>query len=159
MEKPLPVLLALLAALSACERPAQPAPQPDAPPPVPAPERPPAASVTSLAGEWRVAGIDGGEVDQPVGLALTGNRDQLWWEPRCAGVARTYRIEGSRVTFGSTEAPRPAGSPAPPVCDIGLPPRLDEVVRALDDASRISRTESNGILIAGPSHSLMLFSQ
>lgn len=125
--------------------------------PSPSPEDP--ARVASLAGDWRVAGIDGQSFDEPIGLALTGSDRQLWWEPRCAGVARTYRIDGGRISFGSTEPPRPAGSPTPPVCAIGLPPRLDEVVRALDNAVSVSRTSNNGVLISGPDHSLVLFSQ
>jgi hypothetical protein len=136
------------------------------PAPVPAVEAPgeadavePAAPVGSLAGAWRVAGIDGAGLDEPVGLALTGDERQLWWEPRCAGAARAYRIEGARISFASTGTPRPAGAPTPPVCAIGLPPRLGDVMRALDEATSITRTESNGVLIAGPRHSVTLYSQ
>lgn len=124
-----------------------------------APVTPTASQVTDLSGAWRVAGIDGEALDQPVGLALTGDARQLWWEPRCAGIARTYRIDNGRIAFGPTEPPRPAGEPTAPVCSIGLPPRLDAVVRALDDAESASRTPENGVLISGPAHSLLLFSQ
>ncbi|HEX8660644.1 MAG TPA: hypothetical protein VF686_02170, partial [Brevundimonas sp.] len=119
--------------------------------PPPAAVEPP-AQVGSLAGAWRVAGIDGHSFDEPVGLSLTGDAQQLWWEPRCAGVARAYRIEGQRITFASQGA-------GGPVCDIGQPPRLEEVVRALDGADSISRTPNNGVLISGPEHSVLLFSQ
>jgi len=153
--------LLLVATATACGQPAgpdRPIPPTPAPPSqaTPAPEPP---AVGSLAGEWRVAGIDGGSVDEPVGLSLTGNEQQLWWEPRCAGVARAYRIQGRRITFSSAQPPAPPGSPTPPVCSIGLPPRLDEVARALDDASSITRTPANGVLISGPTHSLTLFAQ
>jgi hypothetical protein len=117
------------------------------------------APVSSLAGAWRVAGIDGVGLDEPVGLALTADEQQLWWEPRCAGAARAYRIDGSRISFTSTQGPRPAGAPTPPVCAIGLPPRLGDIMRALDDATSVTRTESNGVLIAGPRHSVTLYSQ
>jgi hypothetical protein len=53
----------------------------------------------------------------------------------------------------------PAGTPAPPVCAIGLPRRLDEVTRAIDAATTIGRTVNNGIEISGDGHSLLLFSQ
>ena len=171
MKRPRPILLLGLAILAGCDRPAAP-PAGDGParPPPPAavetsePARPEAvgrsaAQVASLAGAWRVAGIDGAALDQPIGLALAGDARQLWWEPRCAGTARAYRIEGSRISFSSTQAPRPAGAPTPPVCAIGLPPRLGDVMRALDGASSITRTESNGVLIAGPRHSVTLYSQ
>ena len=156
MKRSGPVLLILLAALAACQPPAAAPPTPVEGPPAAAPTPAtvePSPQVASLAGAWRVAGIDGGSLDEPVGLSLTGDEQQLWWEPRCAGVARSYRIEGQRITFAS----RPdAGGP---VCDIGQPPRLDEVVRALDGADRISRTPNNGVLISGPAHSVLLFSQ
>jgi hypothetical protein len=157
-------LLLLLVGLAACqppvERPAVPVePERQAPAPSPPAQAEEPAQVSTLAGEWRVAGIDGRSFDEPTGLALTGDDAQLWWQPRCAGVARTYRIEGRRITFGSTEPPRAAGEPTPPVCAIGLPPRLNEVVGALDDAVSIERTANNGVLISGPSHSLTLFSQ
>jgi hypothetical protein len=149
------VFLLLLSA-AACD-PATPAPEnrveapAKAAPPV-APRIEPSAQVGSLAGAWRVAGIDGHPFDEPVGLSLTGDAQQLWWEPRCAGVARAYRIEWQRITFASQAADGP-------VCDIGQPPRLDEVVRALDGADSISRTPNNGVLISGPKHSVLLFSQ
>lgn len=160
-----PVLLVLFAALPACGPPGQtsanpPAPPSEAAPPEAAPQPvEPSAQVVSLVGEWRVAGIDGQSFDEPVGLSLTGDEQQLWSQPRCAGVARAYRVEGQRITFGPTRPPAPAGSPPAPVCAIGLPPRLDEVVRALDNAVNISRTPNNGVLISGPDHSVLLFSQ
>jgi hypothetical protein len=131
----------------------------DAPEPVEPPAAQPPAPVQSLAGSWRVAGIDGTALDEPVGLALTGDERQLWWEPRCAGAARAYRIDGPRISFASTLEPRAAGAPTPPVCAIGLPSRLGDVMRALDEATSIARTQSNGVLIAGPRHSVTLYSQ
>lgn len=157
MRRSRPVFLLLLAA-AACD-PATPVAEnkaeapAQAAPPEAARTAEPSAQVESLGGAWRVAGIDGGSFDEPVGLSLTGDAQQLWWEPRCAGVARSYRIEGQRITFVARPG---AGGP---VCDIGQPPRLDEVVRALDGADSISRTPNNGVLISGPEHSVLLFSQ
>ncbi|WP_332659896.1 hypothetical protein [Brevundimonas sp.] len=156
--------LVLMMALAACGQPGQAPATPTAPsqeaPPAPAPTAAdPSTQAGSLAGAWRVAGIDGREFDEPVGLSLTGDERQLWWEPRCAGLARAYRIDGPGISFASIRPAGPAGSPPAPVCEIGLPPRLDEVIRALDNADRIARTPNNGILISGPDHSLVLFSQ
>jgi hypothetical protein len=150
--------------LAACGQPDQTptvrtASPPEAAPPVERPMAEPSTQVGSLAGAWRVAGIDGRSFDEPTGLSLTGDEQQLWWEPRCAGVARAYRIDGPRITFAAIRPSGPAGSPPAPVCEIGLPPRLDEVVRALDDADTVSRTPNNGVLISGPEHSVLLFSQ
>jgi len=123
---------------------------------------PPLSPVASLLGEWRVAGIDGQSLDEPYGLALTGADDELWWEPRCAGMARSYRIDGPAIAFepvkinGSPPAP---GSPPPPVCTIAVPLRLADVARALDAATFVGRTSANGVLISGGGRSVLLFSQ
>lgn len=123
--------------------------------PAPAHSAAPAERVASLAGEWRVAAIDGRPLDEPVGIAISGDDASVWWEPACAGAARRYRIEGRSVSFS------PAGPDDGPkaVCSIGLPLRLDDVLRAFDEADAIARTPSNGILISGRAHNVTLFSQ
>ncbi len=159
-----PELLLLFVAVAACEQPIQtseklPDPQREAlrprlPPTVGEP-----AQVDSLIGEWRVAAIDGRSVEESYALSMAGNDERLWWEPGCAGIARTYRIEGQRITFAPIRSPAVVGSPPRPVCPIGPPPRLRDVVRALDSAVSVARTPTNGVLISGPSHSVTLFSQ
>lgn len=119
------------------------------------PARAASGATVSLAGAWRVARINGLPVDEPNGLALTANADKLWWEPRCAGMARSYRIKGASISFGSLEAPRAPGEPTPPVCAIGLPPGLREVFVAIDNAETITRT-AGGLDIAGDRNSIML---
>jgi hypothetical protein len=117
-----------------------------------------AAEVGSFAGEWRVAGVDGRSLDESTGLALRANDQEMWWEPRCAGMARRYRIDGQRVSFTSAGPPRAKGAATPPVCAIGLPPKLKEVFEALDDAATVDRTPNNGLRFASQSHSVTLFS-
>jgi hypothetical protein len=149
------LLIALL--LAACS--------PPVPPPPAAPQDPPPAqpipAVSTLAGEWRVASIDGKDFNEPYGLALTADAEEIWWAPRCAGLIRTYRISGTMFRTGPAKGvkPRKPGEPTPPVCLIGLPARIDEVTRALDSATTIRRTPGNGIEISGGGHSLLLFSQ
>ncbi|WFL78931.1 hypothetical protein P7228_07670 [Altererythrobacter arenosus] len=118
--------------------------------------------IESLAGEWRVAGIDGEALDERYGLTLSADDNEIWWEPRCAGVIRSYRIDGTALAIGSPRAsgsPTPPGVPPPPICTIGWPPRLVDVGVALDAAVTIGRTPSNGIELSGGGHSLTLFSQ
>ncbi len=123
-------------------------------------------AVATLAGEWRVAGIDGAALNEAYGIALSANGAEIWWEPRCAGIARRYRIEGSRLFIADVEPPSPVAAaresdplPPPVVCAIGLPARLSDVARALDAARRVERTPENGTLLSGNGHSLLLFSQ
>lgn len=70
-------------------------------------------------------------------------------------MARTYRLDGHRITFHAAASKTPEDGATPPVCAIALA----EVMRALDGAERIVRTESNGVLISGPDHEVTLFSQ
>ena len=158
------MILLITAALAACQVAPPDAPAPETAPGAAAPaptSGPEATRVVSLEGEWRVAGIDGAELNAPYGIELTGSAQELWWEPRCARVARSYRIDGLAVSFGPPlgSPPASANAPPPPVCAIGLPPRMGDVTRALDAATTIGRTASNGIEISGGGHSLVLFSQ
>lgn len=119
----------------------------------------PTQPAISLSGEWRVAEVNGEPFDETIGIALKGNETELWWEPRCAGMARGYRVRGGWIKFSSLEPPRPPGGPTPPVCAIGLPPRLNHIFATLDAATSIDRTPENGIRIAGRGRSVTLFSQ
>jgi hypothetical protein len=112
------------------------------------------ATVDTLAGEWRVAGIDGTELNEPYGLALSGDETSLWWAPRCAGQERRYTIQGRAIRFTPL-----VDKPGTPPCLPGLPARLADVLRVLGAATTIGRTPSNGIEISGGGHSLLLFSQ
>lgn len=126
--------------------------------PAPAPSSEPLSPIQTLAGEWRVAGIDGEPFDEPYGLALSANDDEIWWEPRCANAAWSYRIDGLDLVTGEGGPTAPV-EPPPPRCTVNPPPRLSDVARALENAQRVGRTRSNGILLEGGGHSLTLYSQ
>lgn len=153
------LLLTALAALAGCGQ-AIVSPEEAVPP---AREPPSAAMTTSagtgahaggLAGRWLVARIDGRTTDDPVPLVLAADETRLWWEPRCAGIIRTYWILGPGLRFISSPVPPPA-----PVCEIGVPPRLHDVARALDDAVAITFVSREVVLISGAEHSLTLYAQ
>lgn len=149
-------LLAAAALLTGCYPEVAPQPSPASPPVAEAPP-----SVETLAGEWRVAGIDGRDFNESYGLALSADERAIWWEPRCAAFVRGYRIEGNRISFGP-DPDSPVSKPGAPtitVCTIAPPPRLGEVMRALSTATTVERTPHNGVLISGGGHSLLLFSQ
>ena len=137
---------------------------PLAEPPPPAAGEPPAAPlapISSLAGEWRVAGIDGQPINEPYGIALSGSEKEIWWSPRCAGYASSYRIDGANFSSGPPldfVPPRP-GEPGPPICLIAPPAKVASVFAAITAGKKIGRTPNNGIEISGGGHSLLLFSQ
>ena len=127
---------------------------------VPPPSQPDAAqdaaSSRMLVGEWRVAGIDGEDFDEPYAIALSASDSEIWWNPRCARQSVRYSIEGSRF-----RPIPPAGSPEEPVavCAIAVPPRLPDVIDSIRMADSIERTSANGIRLSGNGRSLTLFSQ
>lgn len=165
--------LLIVLALTACgSQPPENPPAAKSQPPVvmvPAPAPSPTATPgqlpapASLAGEWRIAGIDGKEFNEPYGLGLSGDASEIWWDPRCAGLGRGYKIDGNAVRFGWAASrgpePKPGQQNLVQVCTIGPPERLADVMRALDSATTIVRTPSNGIEISGGGHSVLLFSQ
>jgi len=123
-----------------------------------------AEAPATLAGEWRVAGIDGEDFDEPYGIALSADAEQIWWAPRCAGVQVAYQISGASFAVTPPPVPQPPAPgtrpPAPPpVCKIAPPPRLAEVMSAIRAADRIERTPANGIRLSGKGRSVTLFSQ
>ena len=111
-------------------------------------------ALTSLAGEWRVAAIDGAEFDEKYGLALSADDGRLWFEPACVAQERNYTING--LSFAATA---PGASSDRVICDIAVPDRLAEVWRAIDAAERVERTPGNGVMISGGGRSLLLFAQ
>ncbi|MFB0612841.1 hypothetical protein [Aurantiacibacter poecillastricola] len=129
--------------------------------PAPPPPAEALSPIDSLAGEWRVAGIDGEPFDEAYGLALSADDKEIWWEPRCANFAFAYRIEGLDFETGPATPSQPVepGAPPPPVCTVNPPARLDDVATAISAARRIGRTPGNAIRFEGGGHSLTLYSQ
>lgn len=124
----------------------------------------PDMALTSLVGEYRVAGIDGTEVGGGIGLALTVTDTLIWFDPRCAGFNWTYTFAQGRLTTDRPQKPRPAGAPytagpMAPVCKIGVHPEQQRLATALDAVIDARRTPSNGIELSGGGHSLTLYSQ
>ena len=141
---PLAAALLLTACGSAGEEPAAgPAQEADATTPAP--------MVEGIAGEYRVAGIDGAELDAPIGIAVSIGPDTIELEP-CAGFAWSYRF-----TEGALETKRLPASPDVASCE-----PAPEVVRAgaaLAEATRVRRTAANGLEFSGGGRSILLFSQ
>lgn len=142
--------LLLTAALCACQQ----APAPTSSKPKAAAPR---IAALNLAGEWRVTAINGVAVKSPLVLALTADGAQIWWEPRCAGMVRGYRIDGPSVKFAPVPPP-PGTDPNMPiaVCEIGLPPNLDEVFAVLDTAQTVREISSAGMIIEGAGRSVAI---
>ncbi|MFN2099584.1 hypothetical protein [Altererythrobacter sp. MF3-039] len=107
--------------------------------------------VTTLAGSWRVAELDGDRFENFMPLMLFGNVRVIYWDPACAGWERRYVIDGREfsATPPPSEGPRIA-------CDIGLPERIEDVFAAIDEADRIQPADGGGVLLSGLRRSILL---
>lgn len=122
----------------------------------------------TLAGEYRVAGIDGEEVSGGIGIALTITDNQIWFEPRCAGFSWTYSYADGDLTTDRPEKARSDQRTADgmivarrirPTCRIAVHPEQQRLANALDGVTEARRTPSNAIELVGEGHSVTLFSQ
>lgn len=126
--------------------------------PAPAPAGPAVAEVSagaivspdSLAGEYRIPGVDGRDIDLPHGISASIDEATIHVSAGCLRFAWTYRFEGARLVTQSTPG---AG------CQRGLYPEEEAVRAAFDAADTVRRLPSNGIEFSGGGRSVILFSQ
>jgi len=109
----------------------------------------PAASV-ALPGEYRVAGVDGGDIDQPYAITASITGERIHVTADCLNFAWSYTLQANRI---ATERVAVEG------CGRGPTPAEEAVVAAFDGARSVSRTPANGVELLGPDHSVTLFSQ
>lgn len=149
----------LLAACGSAENPAaDPSPtvtrEPaEAPSPVATPAPPAEASPEpslELAGEYRIAGVDGGDIDLPHGISATIGADRIGVVSQCVEMAWSYRLAGAALQ--TTRLPVVT-------CDRGRYPEEEAVEAAFTAAREVERTENNGIRFSGGGRSVVLFSQ
>ncbi|MEL1251571.1 hypothetical protein [Aurantiacibacter gilvus] len=105
----------------------------------------------TLAGEFRVAGIDGEPLDAPQGIALSVDEDVIDLLP-CAGLVWDYTYMD-----GALETQRRQIDPVGTLCR--PTPETVLAAEAIDAATQAIRTPSNGIRLSGGGHSLTLYSQ
>jgi hypothetical protein len=136
----LPAVLPFLALLAACA---------SEPPPAP-PEEPPIASAAELAGEYRVAAVDGAEIDLLHGVTASIDAARITVTSDCIVMAWSYTLADGAL---ATEQ-----APAQSCRRAYLPTEL-ELLAALDVADAAKRTPANAVELTGGGHSVTLFSQ
>ena len=121
----------------------------------------PLTAVGDLIGEYRVAGIDGTEVQGSMGIAVSIDGPMLSYEPTCAGFVWDIATESGRFMFTRARGYGPARQPdgTTMVCAVAVSPEQRRLAEAIDAARNAWRTPSNGILLEGNGRSVMLFSQ
>lgn len=112
------------------------------------------AAVPSLAGEYRVAGIDGKPLDLPYGLALSISPQRIVFEAPCNGYAWTYRLEGKRLILDQTARPDAAC-----LATARIHHSVFDLAEAIGAATHVGRDSSNAVILAGGGHSVTLYSQ
>ena len=141
--------LALLLALAGCDRSPEPAPIPDAETgSAPAGEL--VASSESLAGEYRVAGVGGKEIDLPYAITASVSADRIHLVADCVNLAWSYHFEDGIL---ATERVAVEG------CGRGLTAEEEALAAAFDGADQVSRLPSGAYEISGRGPSAMLFTQ
>jgi hypothetical protein len=150
--KPIAGLLMGLAAtgLAAC----QPAASDGGPAPAATPGDAPAAnliaSAQSLAGEYRVAGVDGADINLPHGISAEITADRIAVTSDCINLGWTYHFQNGAL---ATERVPMAS------CRRALLPEEGAIAAAFDNAGMVRRTPANGVEFTGGGHSVLLFSQ
>lgn len=108
------------------------------------------ASSERLAGEYRVAGVDGQGIDLPYGITASISDETIHVTADCINMAWSYHFDGGAL---ATERVPVEG------CARGLTPSETAIVLAFDAADTVSLNPANGYKFAGGGHSITLFTQ
>jgi len=110
--------------------------------------------VPDLAGEFRVAGIDGTPLDPPFGLALSVSEDRIVFDAACGGYAWNYRLVGRRLRTTQIASPDLKCLATARIHHV-----VFDLARAVDAATDAGRDTSNAIVLSGGDRSVTLYSQ
>ena len=114
------------------------------------PEAPPIAAAAELVGEYRVAGVDGSDIDLPHAITASITADRIQLVSDCVNMAWGYTLTEGRL---STEQAPAEG------CARGFEPTEQALLAAFDVADTVRRTPANALEFSGGGHSVTLFSQ
>lgn len=136
--------------LAACEQTAGPPPAAEETAvAAPAPESRVLAA-DELAGEYRVAGVGGENVDLPYAITASITGDTIRVTADCVNIEWGYLLEDG--DFSSLRVPTEG-------CARGLAEIEGALVEGLDRAERVTRTAANGFEFAGTGPTVSLFAQ
>ncbi|MCL9998761.1 MAG: hypothetical protein NBV68_05230 [Erythrobacter sp.] len=110
--------------------------------------------VPDLAGEFRVAGIDGAPLDLPFGLALSVSKDRIVFDAACGGYAWNYRLVGRTLRTTRIASPDPKCLATARIHHV-----VFDLAVAVDAATGAGRDGSNAIVLSGGGRTLTLYSQ
>lgn len=137
----------ILAALAAC---APVATDPPAPGNNPAVADGVIMAPAALVGEYRVAGVDGQDINLSHGVSASISEQEIEILSQCIRFKWTYTLSNGVLAAAQT----PVMS-----CRRALLPDEEAISRAFDQAVQVRRTPANGIEFSGEGHTVTLFSQ
>ncbi|MDZ4306801.1 hypothetical protein [Allopontixanthobacter sp.] len=104
----------------------------------------------ALLGEYRVAGVDGKDINLPHGISASISAEEIAVLSQCVRFKWAYTLAGGG--FAASRVPTVS-------CQRGLFPEEEAISRAFDRAVQVRGTPANGIEFSGEGHSVTLFSQ
>ena len=110
----------------------------------------PTDPVIELTGEYRIAGVDGGDINLPHGITAVIAEDRIDVTSQCVEMTWSYSLEGAALE--TTRIPVVT-------CDRGRYPEEEAVEAAFTAAREVERTASNGLRFFGGGRSVTLFTQ
>jgi hypothetical protein len=124
---------------------------PPAAKPQPSPPNAATTDLAGLAGEYRVAGAGGREINLPHAITARIDENGILVDSNCVQLSWAWFFEGSRLV---TEQLFSRAS-----CGRALLQEEQAIVAAMNGATTIGRTPANGIEIAGENGPVLLFGQ
>ena len=118
--------------------------------PTPASSAAQAAQAVEIAGEYRIAGVNGRDINQPYGITASIGADRIHITADCLNFAWSYRQQGSVI---ATKRVAVEG------CGRGPTAAEEAIVAAFDAAASVVRTPANALEFRAPGHTVTLFSQ
>jgi len=155
------LVAALLALLVACtESPEKPTAEPVAssspavprssPSPAATAADAPAATAPAITGEYRIAGVNGRDINQPYAITASISADRIHVTADCINLGWSYTQQGAAI---ATKRVAVEG------CGRGMTAAEEAITAAFDAARTVVRTPSNAIEFRAQGHTVTLFSQ
>ena len=115
------------------------------------PANAPVTDLDALVGEYRVAGVDGKDIDLPHGITARIDDTGVIVESGCVKLSWVWFFEDGRLV---TEQLFARDS-----CGRKLLPEEEAIVAAFNGAAHVARTPANGIEFSGENGAVLLFGQ
>ncbi len=117
------------------------------------------SGVTSIVGDWRLAGIDGADPDWPFGVAVSIDATKIAIQAPCSPMDWNYRYDGAGGLAIEKESEMAVAINESMQCVDG--PLVEErtLFGLFNGFTRVSANPDGSIMLAGRGHDVTLFSQ